>query len=272
MPRTPRLLRPFAALLLAMLAVVSLGNPLCFAADVPTPAPVPTTPSRQKVVLIILTNHDKLGDTGKATGAYLSEVSHPYYAFLAAGCDVTFASPKGGVAPLTGIEEAAKDPVSQRFLKDSAAMQALKVTRPISEVKAADYAAIFFPGGHGTMYDLPDAKELNAFTGRFYDAGGVVSAVCHGPAGLINVKQANGSYLVAGKEVSCFTNEEETAVGLAQVMPFLLESKLIERGAKITKAGKFQKHVVVADRLVTGQNPASAGSVAEEVLKLLKVK
>ncbi|PTY01484.1 type 1 glutamine amidotransferase domain-containing protein [Verrucomicrobia bacterium LW23] len=231
----------------------------------------PAGGDKKKAVLFILTNAATMGSTGKPTGAYLSEITHPYYEFKRAGLEIVFASPKGGVVPLTGIEDA-RDAESLQFLKDAQLMEALKTTRPLADVKAADYAAIFFPGGHGTMFDLPDSQVVADFTGKFYDAGGVVSAVCHGPAGLVNVKLANGKYLVEGKHVSCFTDSEERAVKLDKAMPFLLESKLEERGAIIAKADNFKMHVVVSERLVTGQNPASAKDVAKEVLLLLKKK
>ena len=135
---------------------------------------------------------------------------------------------------------------------------------------ARGYAAIFFAGGHGTMWDFPDDARLQRLTATIYEKGGVVGAVCHGPAALVNVKLSDGSYLVAGRTVAGFTNEEEEAVGLTKVVPFLLESRMIERGATITKAANFQAHSVADARVVTGQNPASATGVAEKIVGLLK--
>ncbi|NJL79450.1 MAG: type 1 glutamine amidotransferase domain-containing protein [Richelia sp. RM2_1_2] len=150
-------------------------------------------------------------------------------------------------------------------------MAKIQDTLAPTEVKPDEYKAIFFAGGHGVMWDFPDNKPLQQLTATMYERGAVVGAVCHGPpAALVNVKLSNGKYLVAGKTVAAFTNDEEAAVGLTQVMPFLLESKLIERGAKHSKAVNFQAHVVVSDGLVTGQNPASATGVGEKMVELLR--
>lgn len=220
-----------------------------------------------KKVLIVLTSHDTLGNTGKETGYYLSEVSHPEDVLTRAGIMVDFVSPQGGKAPMTGID--LEDPLNKAFLEDANKMSQVENTLNPSQVDASEYDAIFYAGGHGTMWDFPENELLANIASTLYEQGKVVGAVCHGPAGLVNLKLSNGEYLVAGKTVSAFTNEEEKAVELTEVVPFALESKLIERGAKVTKAPNFQPHVVVSERLVTGQNPASAAGVAEKMVELL---
>jgi putative intracellular protease/amidase len=219
-------------------------------------------------VLFVLTSHDKLGTTGKETGFYLSEVTHPYHVFEQAEVEVVFVSPKGGKAPMIGID--LQDPLNKAFMDDSAKLAKVEQTLSPAEVNPTDYDAIFYAGGHGTMWDFPKNEQLAQITAAIYEQGGVVGAVCHGSAGLVNIKLSNGTYLVAGKRVSSFTNEEEVAVELSDVVPFLLESTWIERGAMHTKAPNFQAHVEVSDRLVTGQNPASATGVGEQMVQLLK--
>ena len=220
-----------------------------------------------KKVLIVLTSHDRLGDTGKKTGYYLPEASHPHHVFTQAGYDVDFVSPKGGTPPMDGAD--LSDPLNRAFVENPAVMSKVEQSMRPTDVDPTAYAAIFYAGGHGTMWDFADNAELASLAAKIYDRGGVVSAVCHGPAGLVNVKLANGKYLVDGKTVSTFTNEEEAAVKKTEIVPFLLESKLIERGATVTKAPNFQEHVAVSDRLVTGQNPASASGVARKVVEVL---
>jgi putative intracellular protease/amidase len=222
--------------------------------------------SKQRA-LFVLTSHASLGDTGKPTGFYLAEVTHPYAAFEKAGIPVDFISPQGGAAPLTGMDDA--DPINQAFLADPIKKAALENTRTPDAVNPADYTALFYAGGHGTMWDFPNTPQLDALATAIYEQGGVIGAVCHGPAGLVNIKLSNGAFLVAGKTVSCFTNAEEAAVGLTAVVPFLLETTLIARGATHTKADNFQAHCVVSERLVTGQNPASATQVGQQMVALL---
>ncbi|ACY18785.1 type 1 glutamine amidotransferase domain-containing protein [Haliangium ochraceum] len=226
-----------------------------------------TDTNTRKRILIALTSHDALGDTGRSTGFYLSEVSHPYYVFTDAGYEVDFVSPKGGAAPMDGVDR--DDPKNAAFLDDAALMKRVSETMRPEQVEPQRYAAIFLAGGHGTMWDFPDEEGLQRLTATIYEAGGVAAAVCHGPAGLVNVRLSDDSYLVAGKRVAGFTNEEEQAVGLSEVVPFHLETRLIERGAKHEAAPKFQAQVVSSERLVTGQNPASASGVAEAMLTLL---
>lgn len=218
-------------------------------------------------VLMVLTSHADLGDTGQKTGFYLPEVAHPWEVFTEAGYHVDFVSPKGGEAPMDGVD--LSDPVQQAFLDDPDAAAALRNTLTPEQVNPSDYDVIFYGGGHGTMWDFPDNTQLAKVAADVYESGGVVAAVCHGPAGLVNVRLSDGSYLVDGKEVSAFTNGEETAVGLTEVVPFLLQTRLTERGARHTGTENFAAYVVADGRLVTGQNPASATGVAERVVELL---
>lgn len=219
-------------------------------------------------ILIAVTSHDKKGATGDATGAYLPEITHPLDVFTKAGYEVDFVSVKGGKVPLDGVDR--EDPINAAFLDDPSALDKLHGSFAPAAIVPAKYDAIFFAGGHGTMWDFPDDPTLPAIAASIYDAGGVVGAVCHGPAGLVNIRLASGAHLVAGKEVAAFTNEEERAVGLAEVVPFLLADKLTERGAIHKPAPNWQKHVITSERLVTGQNPASAAGVAESMVKLLE--
>jgi putative intracellular protease/amidase len=218
-----------------------------------------------KKVLIVLTSHDKLGDTGKETGFYLSEISHPVDEFDKAGLIVEYVSPKGGKAPMTGAE--LNDPLNAAFLANPRKIAQVENTLKPAQVNPAEYTAIFYAGGHGTMWDFPNNPELDRIAATIYEQGGIVGAVCHGSAGLINIKLSNGEYLVSGKKVSAFTNDEEIAVGLGNIVPFLLESTLIERGAIHLKAANFQPRVEVDDRLVTGQNPASAADVGKRMVE-----
>lgn len=220
-----------------------------------------------KRILFVLTSHAKKGSTGQATGAYLSEITHPYDALIKTGATVDFVSVQGGKVPLDGVDR--KDPINAKYLDDPAFVRRLETTLRPSEVDPDSYDAVFYAGGHGTMWDFPNAHELAEIAAKIYENGGVVSAVCHGPSGLINVKLSDGRYLVAGKEVAAFTNEEESAVGLSEVVPFLLADALVDRGAKHRPGPNWQPNVVVSERLVTGQNPASATGVAQSVAALL---
>jgi putative intracellular protease/amidase len=221
-------------------------------------------------ILLAVTSHAELGSTGKPTGAFLTEIAHPYAVFEKAGYTVDFVSPKGGRVPLDGMDDKDLDDTGRAFLADEAAMARLHASAKSNTVKADDYAGIFFAGGHGTMWDFPDDAGLSSVAGKIYDRGGVVAAVCHGPAGLLNVKLASGAYLVADKKVAAFTNEEEKAVELTEVVPFLLADKLAERGAKLVPATNWQANVVVTERLVTGQNPQSATGTAEAMVAEIK--
>jgi putative intracellular protease/amidase len=188
--------------------------------------------------------------------------------FTDAGLSVDLVSVAGGVPPQDGRDP--DDPVQQEFLADERVAAQLADTRTPADVDPADYDVIFYAGGHGTMWDFPDDTRLATLARDVYEAGGVVAAVCHGPAGLVDVTLSDGTHLVEGRRVSAFTNEEEAAVGLTDVVPFLLQTRLEERGAKHSGAPNFAAHVVRDGRLVTGQNPASAAGVAEAALEALR--
>lgn len=223
-----------------------------------------------KKVLFVLTSHDRKGT--KPSGYFLSEVTHPHRVLQQAGFAIDFVSPAGGKAPVDPDGFDLKDPINAEFWNDAARRSSVEQTKTPAQVRAEDYAAIFYAGGHGTLWDFPDQRELARLAAQIYERGGVVGAVCHGPAGLVNVKLSNGQYLVAGKDVSAFTNEEERAVELDQVIPFFLADRLVERGARHHPAPLWQPQVVVSERLVTGQNPASATGVGEAMVQLLQAQ
>ncbi len=217
-------------------------------------------------ILIATTSHATKGSTGQPTGAYLPEIAHPYEVLAGAGFELELASVKGGEIPLDGVADA--DAASLAFLEQHRAE--LAASLPSDRVDAGRYAAIFYAGGHGAMWDLPDDAAFARVAREIYERGGVVAAVCHGPAALVNIRLSDGQYLVAGKAVSAFTNDEERAVKLDTVVPFLLADKLEERGAKHEPAPMWQEKVVVSERLVTGQNPQSAAGVARAMVQLLR--
>ena len=222
----------------------------------------------KKKILFVVTNHSKLGDTGKETGFYLSEVSHPWKILHDAGYEVDFVSPTGGKAPVDALD--LDDSVNKEFWENEKYRNKIDNTLKPEEVKLEEYIAIHYAGGHGTMWDFPESYELAEIARHIYEENnGYITAVCHGPSGLLNIRLNDGGYLVEAKKVNSFTNEEEVEVGLDKVVPFLLESKLEERGAKFEKSDKFKEHVTVDERLITGQNPASAKAVGEELLKQL---
>lgn len=221
-------------------------------------------------VLIVVTSHSQLGTTGKTTGYYLSEVTHPVAVLEKSGLSVDIASPQGGKAPMDESSLDLKDPVNKSYMGNSEFVKKLNNTLKLSKVDSSKYSAILFAGGHGTMWDFKDDSAIGNVAKSIYEKGGVVAAVCHGPAALINIKLSNNDYLIKGKNVAGFSNDEEKTVGLTKVVPFSLEDELVNRGAKYSKTGLWGKHVVVDGRLVTGQNPASAEGVGEEVAKILK--
>ncbi|SIT21231.1 Putative intracellular protease/amidase [Chryseobacterium ureilyticum] len=221
----------------------------------------------KKKILFVVTSHDKKGSTGENTGYYLGEVSHPWEVLHKAGYEIDFVSPKGGTPPIDGFD--LKDPVNKEFWENKEYRYKIDHSLKPSQVNSKDYSTIFYAGGHGAMWDFADNTELSAIASKIYENGGIVAGVCHGPAGLVNIKLSNGKYLVDGKKINAFTNEEESAVKLTDVVPFLLEDKLIERGAKFEKSGLWQNHVVTDQRVITGQNPQSAKSVGEAILKVL---
>lgn len=222
--------------------------------------------------LIVVSSNDRLGDTGKQTGWYLSEVSHLYFPLVAAGFAVDFASPRGGAAPMDESSRKLDDADNQRFLADPAIMERIRTTIPLAEIDPAAYRVIHFAGGHGVMWDFREDRELQRVTAGIYERGGVVAAVCHGPAALVDVKLSSGEYLVAGHEVSAFTNAEEEAVGLTKVVPFALQSLLEQRGATFRAGANWASQVSVSGRLVTGQNPQSARALAARLVEVAKAR
>lgn len=213
--------------------------------------------------LIALTSEDTLGSTGRPTGFYAGEAAEPWEVFRAAGYEVHVASVAGGRPPVDGRDDT--DPAQQAFFAQADVEHTLRA----DDLDPADYDVVFYAGGHGTMWDFPDAVALARLAAGIYEHGGVVAAVCHGPASLVNLTLSDGSYLVDGKRVAAFTNDEEAAVGLTDVVPFLLADALAARGAEHVPAPNFTEQVVVDERLVTGQNPQSARAAAEQVVKLL---
>lgn len=222
-------------------------------------------------VLMVLTSHDELGNTGKKTGFWLEEFAAPYYVFKDAGADIVLASPAGGPPPLDPKSDLpdSQTEATHRFAADPAAQQALATTVKLSEVKAEDFDTVFYPGGHGPLWDLAESDTSIALIESFVRAGKPIGFVCHAPGVLRHVKAADGQPLVKGRRVTGFTNGEETAVELTDVVPFLLEDELQALGARYEKAGDWQPFTVVDGRLVTGQNPASSESAANALLKLL---
>lgn len=222
-------------------------------------------------LLIVLTSHDKLGDTGKKTGFWLEEFTAPYYQFLDAGAVLTLASPKGGQPPLDPVsdEKNAQTETTERFRQDKDAQHALANTVKLADVNVADFDAVFYPGGHGPLWDLAEDANSVKLIEDFWTAGKPVAAVCHAPGVLRDVKQADGSPLVKGKRVTGFSNSEEDAVGLTDIVPFLVEDELKKNGGDYSKAADWSPYVVTDGKLITGQNPASSANVAQALLKLL---
>ena len=218
-----------------------------------------------KSILLVLTSHAELGDTGRGTGFHAPEAARAHRMLTGAGYRVDFASVQGGDPPRDGAE--AGDPVAVAFLRDHAG--ALAGTAAPGSLNAADYAAIFYIGGHGAMWDFPDSADLAALASGIYQAGGVIGAVCHGQAGLVNLQLDDGRYLVSGKRLTSFTNAEEADVGMSAVVPFSLQDQLTERGAHFTGMRQFADHSITDGRLVTGQNPSSGASAASQVVRAL---
>ena len=222
-------------------------------------------------ILFVLTSHDRLGDTGHKTGFWLEEFAAPYYVFKNAGAAITLASPAGGQPPLDpkSDEPDAQTAATERFRQDVQAQAALAATVPLAQVDAADFDAVFYPGGHGPLWDLANDPASIALLEAFERAGKPLGLVCHAPGALVKVRAANGQPLVAGRRVTGFTNSEEAAVGLSAVVPFLIEDEFIRLGGHYQKGPDWQAHVVTDGRLVTGQNPGSSEGVAQALLSLL---
>ena len=225
-----------------------------------------------KEILIVLTSHDQLGNTGKKTGFWLEELAAPFYALKQGGATLTLASPKGGQPPLDpkSNEESFQTDATRRFINDSEAQAQLADTRRLSELKAADFDAVFYPGGHGPLWDLVNDADSIRLIEDFWEQNKPVAAVCHAPSVLLNAKDDSGAFLVAGKRVTGFTNSEEAAVELTDVVPLLVEDALIERGGKFERKEDWSPFALHDGKLITGQNPASSEPVAELLLAQLR--
>jgi putative intracellular protease/amidase len=224
-----------------------------------------------KKVLFVVTSHEKLGDTGEKTGFWSEELAAPYYELLDNGIEIDIATPLGGQPP---IDPKSEDPSAatedtKRFDSDKVLLEKLKNTHKLADINQADYDAVFYPGGHGPLWDLAEDKNSEALISAFYSNNKPVGFVCHAPGVLKNVK-VNGEFLVKGKKVTGFSNTEEEAVGLTKIVPFLLEDVLQKNGAIYSKVGDWQPYAVEDGLLITGQNPASSKLVAEKILLQLK--
>ena len=223
-------------------------------------------------VLIVLTSHSQMGDTGHKTGFWVEEFANPYYTLVDQGVDITIATPKGGAAPIDPTsnlpQNATED--TERFNKDEAVQKMVKETIALADINFEDYDAVFYPGGHGPLWDLAEDKTSAKLIHDFYAANKPVAFVCHAPAALKHVKDANGEFLVKGKKVTGFTNEEEEVVQLTKVVPFLVEDMLKENGGIYSRGKTWEAYAVQDGNLITGQNPASSALVAELLLKMLK--
>jgi putative intracellular protease/amidase len=221
-------------------------------------------------ILMVLTSHDQLGDTGRKTGFWLEEFAAPYFVFRDAGVQLTLASPKGGQPPVDPKSDLPENqtPAMARFKQDPAARKALSQTVRLADVKAQDYDTVFYVGGHGPLWDLAESPDSIALIESFYNSGKPVALVCHSP-GVLHRVTYNGAPIVKGKRVTGFTNDEEEAVRLTNVVPFLVEDELKRLGASFEKAPNWQPFSIVDGRLVTGQNPASSTGAAEALLKLV---
>jgi putative intracellular protease/amidase len=225
-------------------------------------------------ILMVLTSHDKLGDTGRKTGFWLEELAAPYFVFKDAGAEIVLASPKGGQPPLDpkSNEPSFQTELTHRFEADAAAKAQLASTVRLDSVKQEDYDTVFYPGGHGPMWDLAEDQISIKLIEAFVAARKPVALVCHAPGVLRHVKTPDGKPLVQGKTVTGFTNGEEEEVGLTKVVPFLVEDELMNLGATFSKVKNWGVYTVTHGQLITGQNPASSGPAAKVLLEMLKTK
>jgi putative intracellular protease/amidase len=222
-------------------------------------------------ILMVLTSHDQLGDTGRKTGFWLEELAAPYYVFKDAGAEIVLASPQGGRPPLDpkSSEPSSQTDATRRFEADSDALSALSNTTKLDAVTHDAFDAVFYPGGHGPLWDLAEDPASITLIETTLGAGKPVALVCHAPGVLRHAKSPDGTPLVQGKAVTGFTNSEEEAVGLTEVVPFLVEDELRRNGGRFSKLGDWAPHVVTDGLLITGQNPASSGPAAERLLERL---
>jgi len=225
-------------------------------------------------ILMVVTSHDQLGNTGRKTGLWLEELAAPYLVFRDAGLAVTIASPKGGQAPIDpgSLAEASQTEDTRRFLQHTEAMDALAKTVPLSGVNQSDFDAVFFPGGHGPLWDLTHDRHALSLIEQTLAAGKPVALVCHAPGILTNVKASDGGPIAAGRAVTGFTDAEEAAMHLTDVVPFLLEEVLRRQGATFSAAADFTPHVVQDGLLITGQNPPSSTQAALTLLDILRAR
>jgi putative intracellular protease/amidase len=221
-----------------------------------------------KKILMVLTSHDELGNTGKKTGFWVEEFAAPYYAFIDAGVEVTLATPKGGQAPIDPTSTLAdfQTAATDRYDADATVQAKIASTVLLSSVNESDFDGVFYPGGHGPLWDLTDNTDSIALIENFLNAGKAVATVCHASAALLNVKQASGDFAVKGKAVTGFTNSEEEAVQLTEIVPFLVEDELIKRGGEYQKAEDWHAFAIQDGLIITGQNPASSALAAEKLL------
>ncbi|WP_120077545.1 type 1 glutamine amidotransferase domain-containing protein [Aurantiacibacter odishensis] len=225
-------------------------------------------------ILMVLTSHDKLGDTGEKTGFWLEEFAAPYYVLKDAGHEITLASPAGGQPPLDPKSDTpdAQTDATRRFKEDEAAQAHLASTEKLDTIDVSAFDGVFYPGGHGPLWDLAESAVSKAIIEDALTAAKPVALVCHAPAVLKNVTAPNGDPIVKGRKITGFTNQEEDAVGLTDVVPFLLEDVLIEKGGTFSKQGVFEPYVVRDGLLITGQNPPSSEPAAEKLLEALEGK
>ncbi len=241
-----------------------------------------TYAQNKEKVLIVLTSHSELGNSEKETGFWLPELTLPYYKFKEAGYVVDIASIKGGIAPVDQkiFQDKEQEKSNEMFLNNAELMSKVFTTLVLSDIDTKRYKAILYVGGSGTMWDFPDNEDINRITREIYENNGIVSAVCHGPSALVNVKLSNGKYLISGKKITSFTNEEEEdlnfkdsngkVIEMKNILPFLLEDKLIERGANHIHKKAWKENVIVDGRLITGQNSESAAKVADKMIEYLQ--
>jgi putative intracellular protease/amidase len=222
-------------------------------------------------ILFVLTSHSTLGTTGEKTGFWVEEFTAPYYVLLDAGAVITIASPAGGQPPIDPKSEVkeAQTLTTKRFYADINAIDKMAHTKKLSEIKIDDYDAVFYPGGHGPLWDLVNDKDSIKLIEGFYNTQKPIAFVCHAPVALLHVKAENGNPLVKGKKLTCFSNTEEEGAGLSKVVPFLLEDELVKLGAHYSKAADWLSYTEHDGLLITGQNPASSEAVAQLLLKTL---
>jgi putative intracellular protease/amidase len=270
-----------------LLAGLILGAVVVVSFSYATSNPIISTATAQNIppkkVLIVTTSHNILGKTGYTTGVWLPEMTHPFSALQNAGFNITVASINGGNVPIDPYSIPSNpqgtnrdDPITEKFLHTPADVAIINHTVPLSTINPKEYSAVVFPGGNGATYDFPWDKNVNRIAAAIYEQGGIVAAVCHGPAALLNATLSNGQYLIKGMKVTGFSNEEEAIteilIGKKHVLPFFLENELPKRGAVYEKVYVYEPLVIVSGngRLITGQNPESATNVGEKVVEILK--